>query len=586
MPSVDEKEEGVPDLAANVAAMGVAVDVLEKGVQPLADRLNEGSDDEARGVLHSLRGSLNDRVVRVVDGALGVDGEREKARVAAEHAQEVGAGRKAFINRFLVAGTNERNFVVLNEEESRRFRSLFRIMLIYSRPDDPSYSGAGAFYSSADSLNYMGEEALRALNWPPVGVEAGEGKVWAWVRFSDGLEVCGSIRIDGEVEGDVTFREACHCGEGGCVSAVGGDDESALGDGVREVARKRGGHLPLDVRPPVVERVSGERVGFESAARILKKRLETEAEFLYYEECLRDLEKARDEAVKAHVRWGLVDALIRAGTVKDVDEYGALFDQATFSLTDLREVRRRTERGEKILPVFDAGQMPLDELFEVLFVESGIPWNHVRGDGSFCDLSKLRRIDPLSIPDLQGLYKESFGEQMKVLRAAYERAKPLKPIGPRVLFTPDECEVTHVGTSAIRDMQAFAEGGIKFIDPAADFIRFRTQVDAGLRKIFNIRRGASLSESFLRAFNVWRQKGFDDLSVSACRRFSGKSFRSGVRDVPMPDRRRTTYYPFYLSEHGGVAGLRLLDGCHVDKLSFNPLEGDGDPSVGARVVFG
>lgn len=300
-----------------------------------------------------------------------------------------------------------------------------------------------------------------------------------------------------------------------------------------------------------VDREPEKRVSFADAMKLLDGKL--------------DLEAARTDAVKSHSRWKLVDALVEAGAIRDAAEYGALFDKATVSEADLKKACESLERGEKVLPIFDAGKMTPDELFAVLFTEGGVP--HYTDSYGFENLAKLRRIDPKDIPDLANLYGKSREKQLAAFKVAYKEADPLEPTGARVKFTPDKREVTRTGTSATQDTQAFAKGEMAFIDPNADMIRYRTQMDAGLRKI------------------AGRRTDFDGLTPEAYREFLDKAFADKTIDKYMPDREKITRYPNYAFESGGVPGLSFLPAYRgVFVYCYGP--GDADDDLGSRISLG
>lgn len=272
-----------------------------------------------------------------------------------------------------------------------------------------------------------------------------------------------------------------------------------------------------------VDREPEKRVSFPEAVKLLEGKL--------------DLEAARTDAVKSHSRWGLVDALVKAGVIKDAAEYGKLFDKATVNEADLPKVREMIERGKKVLPIFDAGEMTPDELFAVLFTEGGVP--HYTDSYGFKNLAIMRKIDPKDIPDLANLAGKSYKVQAAAFMAAYKEADSLEPTGARVTFTPDKREVSRTGTSATQDMQAFEKGEMTFIDPNADMIRFRTQMDAGLRKIAGGRGN------------------LDGMDNATYRAFLDKAFAEGTIDEYMPDREKVTRYPNYAFENGEVHGLHF-----------------------------
>ena len=271
-----------------------------------------------------------------------------------------------------------------------------------------------------------------------------------------------------------------------------------------------------------------------------------------------DLEAARREAVHAHQRWGLVDALINAGLVRNSDHYGALFDNAQIQRADVEKAVESLARGKKILPLFDAGLMDLDKLFSVLFTESGIPY-HDNSYG-YQNLSKVQRVVPDNIPDLDTLHNFSPKDQQEAFQAGYKFSDPLEPLGARIVFAPDTLEVTQVRTSATQDMQALARGDIEIQDPFADLIRFRTQVDNGLREL------------------ALGRLDFDGLSDLEYKSFLHQAFRNHTVDRYLPDRKRTTRYSNFVFVNGGVLGLdcyehdrKLLVGDYAPDTSFGTL---------------
>ena len=116
-------------------------------------------------------------------------------------------------------------------------------------------------------------------------------------------------------------------------------------------------------------------------------------------------------------------------------------------------------------------------------------------------------------------------------------------------------------------MQAFAKGEMTFIDPNADMIRFRTQMDAGLRKIEG-RRG-----------------NFDGMDKAAYRAFLDKAFADRSIDECMPDREKVTRYPNYAFENGGVPYLGFHPNVReVSVYCFDPF--DANALLGSRISLG
>lgn len=315
-----------------------------------------------------------------------------------------------------------------------------------------------------------------------------------------------------------------------------------------------------DATQATLEREPEKQVSFAEAARVLSNHRIILGGFE-----ARSLEEARVHMVREHEQWGYIEALKKAEVIQSADQYGALFDKATFSETDLGKVREMLERGEKVLPVFDAGEMTPDELFAVLFTEGGVP--HYTDNYGFKNLAKMRRINPKDIPDLANLAGKSYEEQLAAFKDAYKEADPLEPTGPRIIFTSDKLEVSRTGTSATQDMQAFAKGEMTFIDPNADMIRFRTQIDAGLRKI------------------AGRRDNFDGMDKTAYRAFLDKAFADRTIDKYMPDREKITCYPNYAFENGGVPVLHFDPNDRVVYVGYcNP--DYADDNLGSRISLG
>lgn len=308
-----------------------------------------------------------------------------------------------------------------------------------------------------------------------------------------------------------------------------------------------------DATRTTLERTPDKRVPFAEAAKLLEGKL--------------DLEAARTDAVKSHGRWGLVDALVKAGVIKNASEYGALFNKATVNEADLKKVRESLERGEKVLPIFDAGEMTPDELFARLFTGCGVP--HYTDSYGFKNLAKMRRIEPKAIPDLANLAGKSYGEQLAAFKAAYKEAAPMEPTGARVLLTSDKREVIRTGTSATQDMQAFSKGEMSFLDPNADFLRYRAQIDAGLRKI------------------AGRRGNFDGMTDEAYHAFLAKAFADKTIDEYMPDLEKITRYPNYAFENGGVPNLGFSPDYRWVYVNYdNPAVTYSSGYLGSRIALG
>lgn len=106
----------------------------------------------------------------------------------------------------------------------------------------------------------------------------------------------------------------------------------------------------------------------EQAAGEAQETLAAPLSFADAKEALRetlDLEKLREEALRAHLQWGLVKALIERGIVQTPDEYGALFDKVTLS--------ERAVQGLKARKLDHQGRNPLLSLLHPSILRDSLP---------------------------------------------------------------------------------------------------------------------------------------------------------------------------------------------------------------------
>jgi len=189
-----------------------------------------------------------------------------------------------------------------------------------------------------------------------------------------------------------------------------------------------------------------------------------------------DLEAARTAAVREHQSWGLLQALSDKGLVKDADDYGALFDGVSVSAADLISVGEDLAKGRKMDAVFDPGALTPKESFDTLFAGT------YREDSyAYRNLETLRAINPATLPGLERLHGQHRDDQFAAYKAAYEVAGPFQPTGPRLNFTPRRSaevslEVSNRAATAVEDLQAFANSGVRFLSPTADFIRCKGEM--------------------------------------------------------------------------------------------------------------
>ena len=297
-------------------------------------------------------------------------------------------------------------------------------------------------------------------------------------------------------------------------------------------------------------------VGFADAAKLLKE----QANF--------DLEKAREQAVQDHTQWGIVQALQKKGLIKDAGAYGALFDQATMSETGLAQFAEQLKQGRLQLPLFDSGLLNDQELFHILIEQAGIPfWNDSYG---YKNLGQTRTIDPSQIPNLEKLNRQTpYETHLAAFKAAYEKPLPWKPGTPRLIAALDANEVGETNISATESAQAALSNGTKYATLGTDLLRFRTQLDRGIKAITK---------------NDPREMENDDYHNELKKGLKKPLMSAAPLDAHMPDRQKITQYPLEVLPDGNV--LRLYwdpDVREVDVSYWSPRS--ADVYVGRRSVL-
>lgn len=358
--------------------------------------------------------------------------------------------------------------------------------------------------------------------------------------------------------------------------------EKSMQTDTRDAARKTLEHEPE------------KQVTFKEAVGILEGKL--------------DLDKALIDAIKSHKRWGFVDYFIfeqqyklnqlkwsaeasedpeekssilesikrlEQYRVQNIEDYKNLFYTTTFRESELQAVLKNVEAGHKVLPIFDIGQMALDELFDALIVFGGVPCDK---ENLYKKLATVRRIEPSHIANLENLHKKSIDEQHDAFAAAYKAAKPLRAHGPRIVFTTDEQRITHTNTSSVKDMQAAANGTITILDPFADLYRLRIQIDNGLRKV-SYRRRKKLDEMDTKEYRELLIGAFVNI------RFKKRMPYARTIDQFMPDQGQFIRYANYVFEEGNVLTFRYIDFLHTMHVgAFAPFE--AYYNLGSRVALG
>jgi hypothetical protein len=273
-----------------------------------------------------------------------------------------------------------------------------------------------------------------------------------------------------------------------------------------------------------VEQAATPLIGFSDMARHLK----VEANF--------DLEKAREQAVKDHTQWGIVEALQKQGLIKDADAYGRLFDKATMSEAGLNQLVAQLKEGKLQLPLFDANLLSDADLFRILIEEAGIPFrNDTYG---YKNLGNVRIIDPSHIPNLANLNRATpWQTHLAAFKAAYDQAQPWEPGTPRLIATLDVNEVSETNISATESAQNALNNGTTFATLGPDLLRFRLQLDRGVAVMTQQNPREMNHDGYRKAL----QKGLE-------KPFMG----SAPFDAHMPDRQKITQYPLEVLPNGNV----------------------------------
>jgi len=287
-----------------------------------------------------------------------------------------------------------------------------------------------------------------------------------------------------------------------------------------------------------------------------------------------NLEEARNEAVKMHGRWGLIDALVEKGAIKDESEYADLLGQITIGEKGLIQACELIKDKARVLAVFDPGTLMPDELVEAIFTvkQAGspdLPLCYI-DTYAFQNINNIRKISPEHLPDLTKLMKMPDERQMEAFKEAYKKGESLKPTGPRLFFTHDCQNVTYTKKSVVENIRSSARGEMQFLDPIAGFLAARQRVDIGMRAILKLLgRGheyVRMNDNFYRSFLV-------------------KFLRDRTIVDHMPDNKKTVRYPGYALESGCVPALNF----HSNNRMFSLNESSpyvSDAKVGSRLMYG
>ncbi|MFC1810339.1 hypothetical protein ACFLZH_02460 [Patescibacteria group bacterium] len=219
---------------------------------------------------------------------------------------------------------------------------------------------------------------------------------------------------------------------------------------------------------------SEEHVSFAEATKILGKTF--------------DLTEARDNAMKAHKRWGYIDKLISMRKIKSHEEYMKLFDQVSINKKDLMQVKELIKDGIEIIPIFDAELLLPHELVDALNIDV-ISYT--------CDdLDEIKQINPDHVPELYSFtyefdgtennwpdvgFGDVCGEQKFALIKAYHRTNPLQPTGSRILFTSN-VKFGNSYMSPIKVLQEISKNDEKRLDLCGNILRMKSLHDSMLKE--------------------------------------------------------------------------------------------------------
>lgn len=251
-----------------------------------------------------------------------------------------------------------------------------------------------------------------------------------------------------------------------------------------------------------------------------------------------DLEKERSATVALHEQCGIVQALAKKGVIRTEAQYGALFDQVRFSAVGIRDLIARLRHIHQIaqnhfqddprpyekrfealnydlLPIFNSGHLSYRELWALL-EPMGIGTSSDEDDIFDFREVAAKDIDTEALSGLDTNERDD-AEKRRVMRIAFDKAPAYRQDGPRLLFTSALMEEQ----KAPLELLTGASGGIRYIDPISDLIRFMTQF---------YRREEILDTN----------SGLDDYE------FEGMYL----------DRRNTLYYPLHVLPSGRFLSLR------------------------------
>lgn len=269
-----------------------------------------------------------------------------------------------------------------------------------------------------------------------------------------------------------------------------------------------------------------------------------------------NLEAARAEAVQDHVRWGLVAWLMKQGIVSSVDNYGALFDKATFTQDGLEKIKNEKQKGGDLRPIFNPNNFAFQDGAKFLFGDdqSFDRWNE---DG------ETRVINPYAF--MEDFLGSRMGNINKSYAHGYDQGEKWEERGdPRVEFAGeyDRYKFPVTGSTS-HQMTSVLQAGYDIVDPGSHLIHARHSIDSYLDSVagkMGLERKNMSKQTYEHFVDELRRT--KDSSELANFVFAGESKTRAYLSEAV--------FPLHAKPHSSMLEYRIMGGLGLAGGTFSP----------------
>jgi hypothetical protein len=265
-----------------------------------------------------------------------------------------------------------------------------------------------------------------------------------------------------------------------------------------------------------------------------------------------DLEAERAEAVRAHVRWGLVDWLEAAGVVSSADDYGALFNDAKITAHGIKLMKAMNQDGVNFKPIFHANKVGFEVMADFLF-QGG-----EKDVSSFSkNLGAVKEISPYVL--IQHWLGTDRRDLNKSYEYAYSKGKKWEEGVPMIEFTGDANEA-YTGESPVKSVERMVRSQVRLTDPGAHLVRARHALDAYI-DYRATEMGGSLDEMNRRVYERYMKKIREMRSSDEMSKFLRR------KDNNAHARLSTAIFPLH-ANRGGILEYQIF--CKGEEVYYHP----------------